>query len=174
MKNLIIVSFIALSIISCKRSKKNEKENESETITKITVTLNTGGVANTYSYSDADGPGGNNPIIDTVFLSSNSNYTSTIKFIDETKQPAEDLTQEINEESDAHQVFYESNSAELKIIYLDKDKNAAPIGINTAWSTLNKASGNLKIILKHQPDGKTGNTASGETDVEIVFPLVIK
>ena len=87
----------------------------------------------------------------------------------------EDLTIEIQNESDEHLVCFESGllGTALSNIITDSD-GTYPIGIQSEWIVNSKANGTMIISLKHQPDGlKNGSCDVGETDVEIEFPVVI-
>lgn len=149
--------------------------NEEEVITSVVITATEGSNSYTFAYSDPDGDGGNPPAIDTIVLSPSLVYNVTIDFLDETKNPVDTISAEILAEGDEHQIFFTVTSANLTTAYADMDINMAPIGLVSTWTTGAISTGTVMITLKHQPDGtKDGNITTGETDVEISFPIRIE
>jgi hypothetical protein len=157
--------------------------NQEELITTIEFSFTPDGVGDsqTFTFKDLDGDGGSAPFIDTIFLNKNTNYLTSLTFLDESASPAEDITAEILEEALDHQVFY-SSDIDLIINYNDQDSEGNPLGLETAITVgdIFPLSGGLTIILRHEPnksgigvaDGDIAN-AGGETDIEVTFPVVI-
>lgn len=169
---------IIFSIIILAGSCKKKSTHEQETITTVKLTLNNGGKTTIAQWKDADGAGGNNPIIDTMILDTNIIYTGTIEVFDETKNPIANLTEEIDKESDVHQFFYTSLgsiSSSFTIDKTDQDKNGLPIGLAYKLTTKQqKGNGSLRIVLSHY-DGVTKTTSpSNESDIDIEIPVLIK
>ena len=108
MKNIVLIlSVFALTATACKKEKKKEVENptnpnEQELITtfKIVFTDTAGILPNVEAqFVDIDGPGGNNPtIFDTIRLAANATYNATITLLNEAAIPAQNITQEVEEE----------------------------------------------------------------------------
>jgi len=104
-----------------------------------------------------------------------------IKVYDETKNPKEDITEQIKLESDVHLFVFKIEPVSIfSLKAIDKDKNGLPIGLLSSGTTQNAVgTGKLNLILKHQPpiNGKvvkTGNEAGGSSDIDLVFDLLIK
>lgn len=175
MKKTIILGISALLfiVIGCKKDDEVVKD-ESENITTVKLVFNNGGSSKTYSWKDLDGDGGNSPIIDTIKLSKNTVDSFSVKVLDESKNPIVDITPEILEEKNDHQFFYTVSSALLNTRYLDKDDNGIPVGLQVESSVGNASVGTLQVVLKHQPNVKNGTVAAGETDIDILFPVVIQ
>lgn len=152
--------------------------NEEEVITTLTVTFRTGGgVAMTLQTRDLDGDGPNPPVITkTGDLAVNTVYDCTIELLNETETPAEDITEEIDEESAEHQFFFTTTNGIGTVAYDDMDGNGNPLGLAFTLTTAAAATGDLTIILRHEPDKDAAGVsdgditnAGGETDIEVTF-----
>ncbi|MBA3987215.1 MAG: type 1 periplasmic binding fold superfamily protein, partial [Flavobacteriales bacterium] len=112
MKNLKFLAFFftaALLLASCSSDDDNEPINEEEVITTLTASLTTpDGPTILLTYRDLDGDGPNPPVI-TVSgsLLPNATYTGSMILLNETESPVEDITEEIKEEDDEHQFFFQ-------------------------------------------------------------------
>lgn len=165
---------VSIGISSCSPENPNNP-NQEEVITSVVITATEGANSFNFAYSDPDGPGGNPPTIDTILLGSSLVYNVNLEFIDETKNPVDTITSEIVAEGDEHQIFFTVNLVNITTAYTDMDINMDPIGITSTWATGAASAGFIMITLKHQPNGaKDGNIISGETDVEISFPVIIQ
>lgn len=160
--------------------------NEQELITKVVLSLTENGTSNvaTATFSDPDGAGGNAPTIGTLTLKAGSTYTGAITLTDESKNPPEDITAEIEEEKDAHQFFYTPQGAlagRLTVAITDRDSRNLPVGlaytvaVTAGAPVTGSAANSLKVALSHYDpaSSKNGTTPSSETDVEIDFPVNI-
>jgi hypothetical protein len=176
---LFVIASLSLFITSCEKDPKpiDEPTNEGELITTVKIELTdsaTGTLFRTFYFKDLDGEGGNAPSqFDTIKVNGNSTYLCKIFLLDESKNPAEDITEEIKEEADEHLFVFESSNQKIKVNITDKDKKNLPLGLESKWKTLNDLDGKLKITLKHQPNGiKNGSALLGETDVEVNFNVL--
>lgn len=177
---------VLASIISLGSCKKDDDQpefpqpvvNEPEEITTVELHFTNEATSAEFhvSWSDPDGPGGNAPIIDDIVLDSGTTYTVSVRFLDESGATAEDITAEIMEEDDEHIICIEPEgdlTSALEINRTDSD-GTFEVGLMSSWNTLAISSGDLHLILKHQPDGqKDGTCAPGDTDVEIHFNVTI-
>jgi len=152
------------------------------TTVRIQLTSDAGHEVN-LTWQDLDGDGPNEPVI-TVSDTFNtySNYSGNIVLLNETESPAEDYTQEILEEADEHQFFYQfSEGLEMTSQYSDQDSNGNPVGVQFTVITGSAGSGNFTVTLRHQPnkfaagvyDGDITN-AEGETDIVASFDIFIQ
>jgi hypothetical protein len=170
--------------VSC---KKDEPEvpvipNEEEVITSLNYTLTAdNGAVVLFSFKDLDGDGGNSPVIVNGKLDSNTTYSGVIELLNETVSPVDDITVEVYEEGEEHQIFYQFSNSDLKTSYSDSDRNGKPIGILTQLITKGSASSTVTITLKHTPDKSASgvaqgdiSNAGGETDIEVTFDLNVK
>lgn len=98
-----------LIFASCSDDDDNAPDpvNEEEVITTLTVTLDSGSDTVVMQYQDLDGDG---PDAATVTVSgsltANTVYDGSIVLLNETESPAENVTEEIEEEDLDHQFFY--------------------------------------------------------------------
>jgi hypothetical protein len=171
----------ALMITSCKKEKAAAEENDNELITTVQVKLTEEGTsnANTYLWTDIDGAGGTAPSVDDIVLKPNTVYQAQISFLDESKTPAQNITTEIEDESDVHRLYFAPTTATgITVSGLDNDANNIPLGLNSTWTTTAAATGSIKITLRHYANG--GKEASdpvssskSSTDAEVEFPVTI-
>jgi hypothetical protein len=174
---LLSFSFMIMTFNACKSDdpKPDDKpNNDGELITTVKIELTdsaSGTLFNTAYFKDLDGEGGNPPSqFDTIKLNGNRTYLCKITLLDESKNPFEDITEEVKKEADEHLFVFESSNQKIKVNILDKDKNNLPLGIESKWRTLNDFDGKLKVTLKHQTNGiKNGSALVGETDIEVNF-----
>lgn len=175
---LPIVMLLTASIFTaCKDEEVPELTNDEELITTLTLTFEDDltGALSTFTFRDADGPGGAAPTtFDTIRLTTGSTYQLHISLLNESVSPAEDLTTEVEDEGDAHQLFYTVADADITFAYADTDTNGDPVGLHMTASAGSAGSGTVTVTLKHQPGTKDGNITTGETDVEITFVAEIE
>ncbi|MCP9235616.1 type 1 periplasmic binding fold superfamily protein [Lewinella sp. JB7] len=158
--------------------------NEEEVITDVTYTLSPvgGGDAVVLSFSDPDGDGGTAPTqIVSGNLSAGTTYEGRIQVLNSASTPPVDITTEIEDEAADHQFFFVPDPGlDVQLTYLDSDGNGDPVGLRTELRAGSFSSGNLVIILRHEPNKaaagvgiSTPASAGGETDIEISFPVSI-
>jgi hypothetical protein len=189
MKNNLIklsVLFLATSLVltACKKSDDNvpapTPDNEEELITTVRWIAYSGTTPiDTAFFRDLDGDGGNAPVIQGIVLDADSAYVMKVEILDESKNPVVDVTEEIEEEADEHQFFYTfENLGASSYTYTDADSRGVPIGLEGTLITGAVSTGNVTIILKHQPDLKpasgNGDVSLGETDIEVEIPVTIQ
>ena len=80
----ILGMFLMLSVFTACDSDDPEPVNEEELITTVELTFtndNDASDVRTASFTDLDGEGGNDPIIDNISLMADATYTLTVKFL---------------------------------------------------------------------------------------------
>ena len=156
--------------------------NEEEVITTVIVNFTNGTETVTLTSFDEDGDGPVQPAINVDGnFSAGETYAGTVRFLNQSVVPEEEITEEVLEEGDEHQVFYQQNDLGT-FTYTDEDGNGNPIGLSFQFTAnSNPATGNLAVILVHEPDKfaegvSEGNpeNAGGSTDAEAVFPVVVE
>ncbi|PWJ60344.1 hypothetical protein CLV98_101525 [Dyadobacter jejuensis] len=180
-KKIALLLFLAAAplFMQCKDSGEElEPDEENELITTVTLhfTDEASGTTSTFLFQDKDGTGGNDASqFDTIRLAPNSSYTLELEFLDESKNPTDDITGEILEEAVDHLVLITPNpSTALTYHYSDEDSNGLPLGLSGHVNTASAVSGKLKVQLRHQPGTKDGTSTPGTDDVNIDFPLIIE
>ncbi len=187
----------ALAMAGC--DSHGDDGDEPEVITTVTLTFSptTGGAPIVARFNDPDGEGGNAPVIDPINLTAGA-YTLAVAFENRLEMQAEDITTEIKDEADEHQVFLlgtavngpatNQPAAPLLHAYADMDAKGLPIGLaNTV--TASAGTGSLTLVLRHLPpvNGmpakvasladtvRTGglNAIGGGTDAEVNFTVTV-
>jgi hypothetical protein len=180
LKALSIFAF-AILLTSCGDDDAPVLINEEEVITTVeyrlinTVDLNDVVV---FTSEDADGDGPDAPVITvTGPLMANSTYEGSVRFLNTTVTPPEDITVEVVEEGLEHEVFYTSSLSSISVTKDDVDTANNPVGVQTTLNTGVAGTGDLTITLRHEPTKPNNNTlsgAGGETDVEVIFSVVVQ
>ena len=91
--------------------------------------------------------------------------------------PAENMTEEIEEESLEQQFFYTIGSGLNAITeYMDEDPEGNPIGLDFTLTTTAASSGDITFTLRHEPTKPNMGIedAGGETDIEATFDIAIQ
>jgi hypothetical protein len=215
-KNIVKISSIALVAMlmfasSCNKDKKTPDPEPAPTPTpdpqevitsfKLILKDSATNAVSTYLFKDPDGDGGQAAFYgptsttqtDSVFtLVANRTYYSQIILLDETKNPIDSISNEVEEEGAEHMFFYNNgantilnsgnpysvklNGSNIKVSYTDLDAGTPQrgIGLQTKWRT-SAASGSTKhplnITLRHQPDAKNGTYAPGDSDISVDFKV---
>jgi len=179
---LFTILFLSALTISCSSDDDGTPEivNEEEIITTLTVTLtpDNGGAQVTWQTRDLDGDGPNPPVI-TISgdLTNNTTYQGSISLLNETEDPAGNITEEVEEEAEEHQFFYTTGGGlDLTTAYANFDSDGNPLGTEFVLTTGEASSGTITFTLRHEPTKpNTGlNDAGGETDISAPFSVTIQ
>jgi hypothetical protein len=201
-RNALSLCFVASLAMSaaCGGDDDGGSENENEVFTTVSLSFApaSGGTAITAAFDDADGDGGAAPVIDPINLSNGATYTVTVRFQNKLETPPEEITDEVRDESDEHQIFFTGTAvngpasnhagAPLTHSYADTDASGNPIGLSNAIVAAT-GTGELTLTLRHLPPVndvavKTANLATevrdsgfaslpGSTDVQVNFPVTV-
>ena len=174
----LTISIFAIALFaSCSDDDVPEPVNEEEVITTLTVTLDSGSGSVVMQYQDLDGDG---PDAGTVTVSgtlkANTSYDGSIVLLNETEDPAENITEEIEEEDLDHQFFYTVGSGlDVTTEYTSFDSAGNELGLTFLLNTAGASSGGLTFTLRHEPNKpNTGLAdAGGETDIEVTFDVAV-
>ena len=144
----------------------------------MTITLDSGSDQVELQFQDLDGDG---PDAATVTvsgsLSANTTYDGSIVLLNETESPAENVTEEIEEEDDEHQFFYTVGSGlDVDTEYANFDGDGNPLGTLFVLNVGSASSGGLTFTLRHEPNKpNTGlENAGGSTDIEVTFDVTVE
>ncbi|MCU0416358.1 MAG: hypothetical protein MUE33_04140 [Cytophagaceae bacterium] len=187
MKKQWIYLLVALmaAVSSCKKDKDDapapQNPNEEELFTTVKLVFKKSPSATdslVFSWRDTDGDGGNAPTIQTINITDDYTYMALIALDESNPANVEDMTEEIKEEADEHQLFYTLSSSFMNLTYADSDDNGVPIGLKMTMGNVGTVTnGSLQVVLKHQPGVKPttgfGNAALGSTDFDVTFPINI-
>ncbi|MCU0444100.1 MAG: hypothetical protein MUE85_04225 [Microscillaceae bacterium] len=179
MKKLYVLRFALLAgLVIFGACKKDDPEpvNEQEKITRVTLTFTPqgGGATVVWSWQDPDGDG--TGTFTTPALAASRTYSVSITMLNELANPDEDITEEVEEEAEEHQLFYVVTGANLTFAYNDEDDNDKPIGLLTTATTGAASTGTVRVILKHEGTKNTTigtPSTDGEDDFNLVFNATI-
>ena len=195
MKNLkinVLAILAILAISSCSKDdepvKKVEPVNDEELITNVNVvfTPENGGNIVTLGWSDSDGVDGPNPPVFAPIVNkfkTNKIYNGVVTILDQSKNPVGNVTEEVLKEAADHQMFYMPTGSLPRFTYTpianaptNYDANGKPVGLQTKFETTFAASGNLRIVLKHEGNKSLEGVAAGlfanatgASDFDIIF-----
>ena len=180
MKNISFYALLSIAMIGCSDDDSApEVINDEELITTVILTLTPdSGDQVVLTTVDLDGDGPDEPVTTVVGnFSENTIYDGTVAFLDESGEEVEDITQEVIEEADEHQVFYTiSEGLNIQTTYEDQDTQGNHLGVQITLSTGAASEGSLTVTLRHEPvkpnDGL--ESAGGETDITTSFDVTIE
>jgi hypothetical protein len=180
MKTSAFYALLSIAMIGCSDDDTApEVINDEELITTVILTLTPdSGDQVVLTTVDLDGDGPDEPVTTVVGnFSENTIYDGTVAFLDESGEEVEDITQEVIEEADEHQVFYTiSEGLNIQTNYEDQDSQGNPLGVQITLSTGAASEGSLTVTLRHEPvkpnDGL--ESAGGETDISTSFDVSIQ
>jgi hypothetical protein len=172
MQARIIASVLALSLASaCVADDDHDHDHDNEIISRVELTFTPegGGDALVFAFTDPDGDGGMSGTAERVELVAGTTYELGIRFVNELASPAEDLTVEIEEESEEHMIFVTGDvmgpastlaGALLVHAYADLESdyggNAVgddlPVGLASTITASSAGEGELRILLRHLPE----------------------
>jgi hypothetical protein len=135
-------------------------------------------------------------------LKANSKYNAVVYMLDQTQSPVFVVSDEIKQRQNYHLFFYQptpisaanlviSNTSpyipgtsvsstgpylNLSVARTDMDTNNPPlqIGLTDAFTTGAASTGNLEMVLRHQPNAKNGSFSPGSSDLDVNFKVTIK
>lgn len=200
-RSLILSLATASLVATAACSDDATTPSEQEVITTVTLTFTPagGGTPVVVAYDDPDGDGGAAPTIDALGLVAGTTYDTTVRFQNKLETPAEEITDEIRDEADQHQLFFTGSAvdgpatanpgAPLVHAYADTDANLLPIGLANTFTVGSGTPGELTVTLRHMPpvNGAAVKTAAaamtvrdggfaalgGETDAQVTFQVAI-
>jgi hypothetical protein len=146
--NLVVCTFLAFYLASCTPDDPTPADGELITTLTLTFTDTATQEVTTATFKDADGPGGNDPAQnEAILLDANSVYRVSMTFLDESKNPPVNVTDEIRNEGKDHVLcFTIAVGFEVGITFTDSD-GSIPIGLETRWVTGTAGDGNIRITL---------------------------
>lgn len=192
---LYLLLSIAVLFSSCNNDDDlppPEAENEVEEFTYIEfIFTNTDDPTDVAKgiWEDEDGFGPGEPVIlQHPVLTAETTYRLTFVFENRLLDPVYNLWEEIKDEDDEHQVFFEFDEGMFTspagigniqdrngpINYEDFDDNGLPVGLETLWTTAGpREAASYRAVLGHQPDVKSETSAwdSGDIDWDITFSV---
>ena len=181
-KFFIAAIFCITLITSCNNDDDNpDPVNEVELITNVTLTFtNNANSADVVVMKNIAPDGQEGAFTNTVngTFTAGQSYSLDLEITNESDPSDVDdiLNDDIIPEGDEH-FFKYNNSLGMGMIRDASDLAGAGgtrLGVSTTWTTASAGSGNLQIILVHEPDSaddsnQFGSTTGGEEDYNITF-----
>lgn len=182
MKNLkfLTAALVASSLfIGCSKDDDPQAVNEEEIITTMTVTLEPadGSTDVILEFRDLDSDGPNEPEITDGILAAGVTYSGSIVLLNEAEEPADNITEEVEEENLEHQFFYTVGSS-LDVTTsgenLDDEDNILGTMFTLTAGTV--SSGELTFTLVHEPTKPNDGleSAGGEEDISVTFNVSVE
>ncbi len=180
--NYYMLTMVIVLMVNCSNDFNPVAVNEEEIISTVRMTLSPdiSGDIIVLESRDLDGIGPNDPVVSVSgTLSANVKYIWQMTILNETVNPAENITEEIIEEANEHQFFFASTNG-LVFSYTDEDDFGFPVGVTFELTTGAVGNGSLTVILRHEPqkdangvsEGQVEN-AGGETDLQVSFEVEV-
>ncbi len=176
---------LLLVLSACSDVENPGETNVDEVITTVTLSFEgpDGVVEGLWADPEDDG----SPVIVSPDLTANTEYQLTLEFLNELAEPSEDITAEVADEADEHQVFFTTTAT---VSYNDQDDGGLPLGLDVMLTTGDVGSTDLTITLRHLPelDGQVQKVAGldeqaqadgisglpGESDISVTVPLTVQ
>ena len=200
MNRFAIALLLPVALAGCPDIENpDDNINDGEVITTVELTFTpAAGAALVFTHADPENDGA--PVIDPIVLPVGA-WTLGVRFLNALEDPAEDITVEVQAESDEHQVLvYGSgvaseatgdNAAALAAIgYDDEDTNGLPVGLAHTVDATTAGTAELQVMLRHLPpengtaaknDAVAANFASGgstaiggDVDADVTFPFTVQ
>lgn len=179
--NLILITIV---LTSCTNDDIPKQVIETEVITDVTLTfIAEDETESSYTYTDPKYRTDTyeDPII---ILNSEETYEVVTHFYNKSNpEEVEDITEEVIEDKDEHFVEYRFFNVDINLTRTDQeesiDSNGIQIGVFTEWEVGEPSQGSVQQTLIHEPETKdttnpNGDHTGGETDVEVVFDLIVE
>ncbi|MGE0545733.1 MAG: hypothetical protein AB7O24_11390 [Kofleriaceae bacterium] len=198
MRTIISCTALAALVIHAGCGDEGGSINENEVITTVMLSfVPPTGDPITAEFDDPDGDGGAAPMVDPVNLVAATSYALTVRFQNRLEDPAEEITDEVSQESHNHLLLFtgtavvgpatSNTTGPLTHSYGDSDANGLPIGLrNTIVAA--SGTGQLLVTLRHmppeQPPVKSATTVDdvkangidaigGSTDAQVSFDVTV-
>ncbi|MCH1546923.1 MAG: hypothetical protein L7S44_00020 [Flavobacteriaceae bacterium] len=159
--------------VSCSKDDP-DAINEQEFISNVIVTLaSEDGETQTVDWDISEMNSQN------INLKVNTNYNVNVSFINSSDPTdVEDITLEVIEEADEHQVFFEFAELSVNVSSAGNDTKVGLRGvlINSVWNASTTGTGLVRLYLIHQPtnfNATTREDMGGFNDVAIDIPVSI-
>ncbi len=171
--SIIYISLVTILIYSCSKDDP-DGINEQEYISNVVMVIKSDdGATQTIDWDISEM---NSQVIN---LKASTNYNVDISFLNQS-DPAdiENITLEVIEEADEHQIFYEFAEVSVNVTSAENDTKVGPRGVlvNSVWRSTSTGSGIVRVYLIHQPTNFNATTREGFggfNDVSIDIPVTI-
>ena len=111
-----------------------------------------------------------------MMLKANSTYNVQVLFLDETKTPVGNVTDDIYDRRNYHLICFEPSASNITVVRTDLDTNNPPlqIGLQDKFTTGAAGTNMLNVQLRHQPNAKNGDCAPGSSDADVTYNITVQ
>ncbi len=171
--NILYITLVTILFYSCSKDDP-DGINDQEYISNVVFSVTSpDGTLQTIDWDLSE------TNMETINLKANTNYSVGLSF-ENRSDPTdiEDVTQEIIEEADEHQVFFEFADVSVNVTSANNDTKVGSRGVllKSVWSASSTGSGIVRVYLIHQPtnfNATTREAFGGFNDVSIDIPVSI-
>ena len=179
MKNILKKTYLfyfpllTIFIYSCSKDDP-DGINEQEYISNVVLNITSSdGISQTIDWDISE------TNMETINLKTNSDYNVGLSF-ENRSDPTdiEDVTIEIIDEADEHQVFFEFADVSVDVTSADNDTKVGSRGVllKSVWNASSSGSGIVRVYLIHQPtnfNATNREAFGGFNDVSIDIPVTV-
>ncbi|MAC92568.1 MAG: hypothetical protein CMC01_02515 [Flavobacteriaceae bacterium] len=179
MKNILKKTYLfyfpllTIFIYSCSKDDP-DGINEQEYISNVVLNITSSdGISQTIDWDISE------TNMETINLKTNSDYNVGLSF-ENRSDPTdiEDVTVEIIDEADEHQVFFEFADVSVDVTSADNDTKVGSRGVllKSVWNASSSGSGIVRVYLIHQPtnfNATNREAFGGFNDVSIDIPVTV-
>jgi len=179
MKNILKKTYLfyfpllTIFIYSCSKDDP-DGINEQEYISNVVFNITSAdGISQTIDWDISE------TNMQTINLKTNSDYNVGLSF-ENRSDPTdiEDVTIEIIDEADEHQVFFEFADVSVDVTSADNDTKVGSRGVllKSVWNASSSGSGIVRVYLIHQPtnfNATNREAFGGFNDVSIDIPVTV-
>ena len=140
---------LALLVSACVDTDPDENPQEVFTTVALTFTPQGGGDDVVAEFLDLNG----DVTIDPIGLTNGETYDLSVEFFNELEDPIEDVTLEIMDEDDEHQVFFTGGAIDTLVThtYSDMDGGGLPVGLDNEVAATAAGTDTFTVTLRHLP-----------------------
>lgn len=87
-----------------------------------------------------------------IDLATGTVYNLSVSALNELETPTEDITPEIADEADEHQLFFTGSAVDDALVthdYVDFDEEGLPLGLENEVTAVTAGSGDLTVTMRH-------------------------
>jgi len=191
-----------LALSACADVEEHDHHHhDHEVMTTVVLTFTSQADDSELEFIWADPENDGDPVVDDIVLKDAGAYDLSLSFLNEMEDPYEDITPELLDESDEHQVFFTGTGVQgpatgtnadavVEHVYADEDDNGFVVGFDNTITALAAGTGEFTVTLRHLPleDGNTVKSADmadtvaesgfgaigGANDVQVTFPITVE
>jgi len=173
---------LACSDVKDPHDHDHDHDHDHEVMTRVVLTLADTNGNSTQDVTWSDPAGDGNATVEDIVLAAGETYEVQVSIWNDLSDPAEEITPEIIDEAEEHQIFVTVPDF-IEYTILDADANGLDLGLEQEWSALETGTGTLTLGLRHMPeeDGVSVKTEDmdldnlpGAWDVNIDFPVTVE